>query len=290
MRRVVIDPTFAGWRAGARRLLEEGVEPREIVWEERGGAQGALEGLWEGDADSPSPDAMRAEDSAPGDTGARPSRFRVPRAFVEVGEAAACHRWPERWGLLYRVLWRVTHGEPKLMEVAVDPDVHRLRAMEKAVGRDVHKLHAFVRFRALEHEGETHYVAWFEPEHLIVERATPFFERRFPSMRWSVLTPDRCAHWDGHLLRFTPGVSRSAAPDADELESLWRTYYASTFNPARLRPGAMRSEMPRKYWKNLPEAELIPGLVHDAPARVRRMIEEQLREKPEKPRRGKRSA
>jgi uracil-DNA glycosylase len=31
------------------------------------------------------------------------------------------------------------------------------------------------------------------------------------------------------------------------------------------------SEMPKKYWKNLPEADLIPALIADAPARVERM-------------------
>ncbi|RYI31863.1 MAG: uracil-DNA glycosylase, partial [Acetobacteraceae bacterium] len=34
---------------------------------------------------------------------------------------------------------------------------------------------------------------------------------------------------------------------------------------------AMTSEMPRKYWKNLPEAELIPELIRQAPERARAM-------------------
>lgn len=276
MRRVAFEPSFAGWREAARGLLEAEVEPRETVWEPRGGEQGSLAGLWEA-APAGSPAA------------AAPSRFRVPRAFVGVAEAAACHRDTDRWDLLYRVLWRLTHGEPKLMEIAVDPDVHRLLRMEKAVRREVHKVHAFVRFRAVDHEGEPHYVAWFEPAHPVLERAAPFFERRFPSMRWSILTPDACAHWDGEALRFTPGVPRSAAPGDDALEGLWRTYYASTFNPARLRPGAMRAEMPKRYWKNLPEAALIPGLVHEAPGRVRRMVEEQFAARPARGRKGRKA-
>jgi probable DNA metabolism protein len=258
MREVVIDPTFAAWRRAARGALMQGVEPREVQWREAQDAQAAL-GL--------SREAGEGE--------ALPSAaFRVPRRFVELGEAAACHADPERWGLLYRLLWRQTHGEPRLMEVASDPDVHRLLRMEKAVRREVHKMHAFVRFRTVEHEGGAHYVAWFEPEHHVVERGAPFFAERFASMRWSILTPRLCAHWDGHALAFTPGVPRSQAPDEDRLEALWRTYYASTFNPARLRPAAMRAKMPKRYWKNLPEAELIPSLVHDAPGRVRQMLTE----------------
>ncbi len=56
------------------------------------------------------------------------------------------------------------------------------------------------------------------------------------------------------------------------MEDLWRTYYASTFNPARLRPQAMQSEMPKRYWKNLPEAALIPELMAAASVRTEAMV------------------
>ena len=46
-------------------------------------------------------------------------------------------------------------------------------------------------------------------------------------------------------------------PSGDPAEELWRKYYASIFNPARLKVGAMLKEMPRKYWKNMPETALI---------------------------------
>ena len=275
MRRVVFTPTFDGWRAAARRLLEDGADPRAVAWEEAGGEQCTLLGLTDDSADP-----------APADASAAPSpRFRVPRRFFELAGPAACHRDGERWALLYRILWRVTHGEPKLLDVATDPDTHRLLGMEKSVRRDTHKMKAFVRFRTVEHEGDTHYVAWFEPEHRIVERVAPFFAERFPSMRWSILTPERCVHWDGDGLSFALGVPRSAAPTEDALEGLWRTYYASVFNPARVKPTAMRAEMPAKYWRNLPEAELIAPLMRDAPARVRRMIDEQSRPREPKPKR-----
>jgi uracil-DNA glycosylase family protein len=61
-------------------------------------------------------------------------------------------------------------------------------------------------------------------------------------------------------------------PDADEVEPLWREYYAHIFDPARVKIRAMQAEMPKRYWKNLPEAELIPALIREAPARVETMI------------------
>ncbi|HTO05084.1 MAG TPA: UdgX family uracil-DNA binding protein, partial [Opitutus sp.] len=61
-------------------------------------------------------------------------------------------------------------------------------------------------------------------------------------------------------------------PTSDGMEDLWRTYYASIFNPARLKIGAMTAEMPQHYWKNLPEAQLIPSLIAGAEARTGAMV------------------
>ncbi|MDE2473231.1 MAG: UdgX family uracil-DNA binding protein, partial [Bradyrhizobium sp.] len=116
------------------------------------------------------------------------------------------------------------------------------------------------------------YVAWFEPEHHIVELTAPFFARRFADMPWSILTPDLCAHWNGHAVSFTPGVTRSEAPTEDRLEKTWRSCYASIFNPARLKVQAMRNEMPKKCWRNLPEASLIKPLIASAIRTTEAMI------------------
>ena len=166
------------------------------------------------------------------------------------------------------MLWRIAQGERALPQVATDPDIVRLGTMVKAVRRDAHKMHAFVRFRCVD---DIH-IAWFEPDHHIVEAEAGFFIRRFAALRWSILTPDASAHWDGTTLRIGPGGSRADAPPEDAGDELWRAYYASIFNPARLKPAAMRAEMPVKYWKNLAEARDIPRLMAEAPARVAAMV------------------
>lgn len=71
-----------------------------------------------------------------------------------------------------------------------------------------------------------------------------------------------------------------AAGTGRRFRELWDTYYASTFNPARVRTKAMRREMPGRYWKNLPETRLIPQLVAGAEARVRTMAEQELQPAP----------
>ena len=125
----------------------------------------------------------------------------------------SCIASPARFALLYRLLWRLRQNHD-LLDIATDPDVAEIAAMAKAVRRDEHKMHAFVRFREVGREQKSHFVAWFEPEHHIVELAAPFFARRFADMPWSILTPDVCAHWDGHAVSITPGVAKSEAPTA----------------------------------------------------------------------------
>ena len=256
MRELSFDGSFEAWKRTARDALLAGWPPEETHWVDRNSRQDEL-GFSE-------PDPPRPEDG--------PGRLRVPRAFMELAREAACHRDPERWARLYRVLWRLLQGEPHVLEVALDSEVRRLEEMAKAVRRDQHKMRAFVRFRAVPTEGGPWFVAWFEPQHHIVEANAPFFIDRFPGMPWSILTPECCAHWDRETLRFTPGVDRAAAPRHDAVENLWRTYYASIFNPARIKIEAMTSEMPRHYWRNLPETTIIPHLLAEAPARTATMV------------------
>ena len=197
----------------------------------------------------------------------------LPRRAGALIQSCVRHADPERFALLYQLVWRIHRGERALAEIASDPLVHRLEQMDKAVRREIHKMHAFVRFRRVEGEGGERFAAWFEPEHFVLEAATPFFADRFRSMRWSILTPLGSAHWDGTTLGFGPPARREDAPDGDPFEDGWRAYYESTFNPARVNPRMMASEMPRRYWRNLPEAACIPDMIRGAPARVREMIE-----------------
>jgi DNA polymerase len=91
-------------------------------------------------------------------------------------------------------------------------------------------------------------------------------------MRWSILTPYASAGWEDEKLTFGPGARRADAPPVDAANELWRTYFASIFNPARLKVKAMQAEMPKKYWRNLPEASLIPDLIHGAGKAAEEMI------------------
>ena len=249
---------FAEWRDHARRLVQADVPPDRVAWSEPGGASGSL--FSHGGRRAPAP---------PADA----SQPRASKAFLQLAQSAILHRDAERFALLYRLLWRLQRN-PRLMEDAADPDVRRIEELARTVRRDIHKMRAFVRFRVVyEPDGGEHYVAWFEPEHHILRANARFFVNRFTNMRWSILTPAGSLHWDGTSLSEGPPAQRGDAPAGDVAEDLWRTYYASIFNPARLKVGAMLKEMPRKYWKNMPEAALIPQLIAGAQAREAAMVD-----------------
>ncbi len=254
---------FQQWREAARRLITAAVPPEEINW--ISGGQPNLFGS-EGDAaERAALESAAAEPPAPA--------FTVPSQFIELARHVACHRDPNRWELLYRALWRLKHAEPYLLEIVTDSDVRRLMLMQKAVTRDLHKMKAFVRFRQAVLGDEEVFIAWHRPDHRVVRLAAPFFARRFNGMNWSILTPDESVSWDQHQLHYGPGATVADAPDSDALENLWRTYYASIFNPARVKVAAMKRELPVRHWPTLPETSLIPELLRTAHSRMDQMIE-----------------
>ncbi|MFM6830098.1 MAG: UdgX family uracil-DNA binding protein, partial [Novosphingobium sp.] len=239
------------------RLIRADVPPDGVMWESPADQRADL--FASGDALLPEPPAAA-------------SQPRASRAFLQLAQSALLHTDAERFSLLYRLLWRLQSNH-RLMDDKAEEDVRRVEDLARQVRRDIHKMRAFVRFRVVEEPEGERYVAWFEPEHHILRANAAFFVRRFTSMHWSILTPRGSIHWDGEALHEGPPAARTDAPSGDPVEALWGKYYSSIFNPARLKVGAMLKEMPRKYWKNMPEAALIPQLIAGAQAREARMVD-----------------
>lgn len=257
--RIVTLPTpddFDAWRDAARGLVADDVPPDAVVWQVGAEATDLFAAT--------APPEPRHDPTGPA--------LKVPRAFLDLARNALLANDPERFALAYTLLHRLRR-EPKLTDDHADPLVRRLEGLAKTVRRDIHKMRAFLRFREVEEDGASRFVAWWEPEHHIVRANAAFFVNRFAAMRWSILTPEVSLHWDGAALSEGPGASKADAPDGDPTEEVWKTYYASIFNPARVKVGAMLKEMPRKYWKNMPETALVPQLLATAQARESRMIE-----------------
>ncbi|NSY17695.1 UdgX family uracil-DNA binding protein [Neorhizobium sp. AL 9.2.2] len=242
------------WRDAARAYLAAGIAPDRVEWRTMDDTDG-LFGL----------DGNQLPEPVD-----KPVTQGVPPAFLKLAASVICHSDPTRFSLLYRMLFRMAHGR-NFLGMATDPDVVAANRMAKSIGRDYHKMTAFVRFKEIPLPegvaGRRRFVSWFEPDHFIIDRVAPFFQRRFNDMDWLIVTPRGSASWDGETLRTSDEPAEK--PDLrDDTDDLWRTYYANIFNPARLKVKMMMSEMPKKYWKNLPEAELIPGMIASAEASV----------------------
>lgn len=251
------EPQFESWRAEARRLLREGAAPEKVVWSQANEALSLF--------------SMDAEVT----TSTQALIPRVSPEFLANARLVSMARDDDRWALLYRLLYRMARGQHELMNDVVDNDVLKFNTLLKSVRRDLHKMHAFVRFKEVEWEGITRYVAWHRAEHPCLREGAEFFKRRFGDKPWSIFTPDESAHWDLKELSFTPGIPQHEFQVTDNFDELWKSYYSSIFNPARIKIKAMKAEMAPKYWESLPEVDIIRDLIRDAPSRLNRMAEKQ---------------
>ncbi|MFT9018349.1 TIGR03915 family putative DNA repair protein [Acetobacter malorum] len=255
--------SFSAWRPLARQCFLADRAPEEIEWR----CASAETTLFDTPLLAPTPK-----------NGAQPPVLRSK--CLALLRSILRHADQTRFALAYRILWRA-QTEPALASIATDPDIARALNMHKQVREDTHKMTAYVRFRehGVAQNGRRSFYAWFEPDHYVLPSVAPFFSKRFVDMDWVILTPKGSLAWNGETCAFSP--TPCAKPKlSDDIDQLWQTYYVSTFNPARIKTKAMLSEMPRKYWKNLPETQLIPQMLADAPARVAAMAAQQPRPAP----------
>ncbi|WGH79465.1 UdgX family uracil-DNA binding protein [Jannaschia ovalis] len=238
--------TEPAWRDAARRLAA--VRPADIDWG------------WE-DADAaffadPLPEA--------------PTDLTVPKAFPGLVRPLLSERSGRGFALAHALLHRL-QAQRGLLSSRADSDVAEAQRIAKEIRRDIHKMHAFLRFREVDAPGPRRaFAAWFEPDHRIEEATADFFVNRFGDMDWRIVTPEVTVTYRDGALDLV--ATDSLRPEAeDPLEQLWTTYYSNIFNPARLKVDAMRAEMPKKYWRNLPEARAIPDLIAGARAATLKM-------------------
>ena len=137
---------FDGWRKAARALALNGVHPSDVTWRVRGHA--------------PEPSAFLPEPPQ--------GTFNVPAKFIELAKSRSCIAIP--CVLPFSIACSggcAAHHD--LLSVETDPDMAQIIAMADAVHRDQHRMQASLRFREIGREQKSHYVAWFEPAHHIVE-------------------------------------------------------------------------------------------------------------------------
>jgi DNA polymerase len=286
MKRIPIEPSFAAWRRTARELLRQGAEPGSIEWVEVEGEM-AGEGESEAGRDARLPGAASAADAARCAESARSTAQTtvdtaaldalttappltapaIPRDLLAQLQTASCFRAPDRWALLYRVLWRWTHGERHVVDPA-DPDGAQLALRVQSIEHETDELLSFTRFRLRDPSmGLPEFVGWYEPRHDILKRAAARFAQPMGDSTWMLATPHGAVFWNGMLLRIDrcateedqqaaqavpPDVMAGEATTSEPAEALWLAYYASVVNalptPARL-----------SYWRTPPAGPPLPA-------------------------------
>jgi DNA polymerase len=191
---------WEGWRQAARRLVLAGIEPAELSWSVGGEAD-------------PPPDAS--------------GTFNLSRALVSLAALAFQAREPERFGLLYSLVWR-SHAGEKLLEDTEDPDLLLARRMALAVRADAHRMRTNLRFLPV--DDGARFLGWYAPAHFVLEANAQLLARRFPDLALSIVTPDRAAHWDGSALLFGSGLRH--AEDDEALQAWWARHGAALLEQA----------------------------------------------------------
>ncbi|GAB2873617.1 UdgX family uracil-DNA binding protein [Paraburkholderia jirisanensis] len=271
----VIEDSYQAWRAAALQALADNLAPETIEWRIEAPASASYEQavLDYGEG------ALTVRD--PQQAAPVGINVRISRDLAEQLKDAALFRDPQRWAFLYKVLWRWQHGD-RAVTSAADGDGMRLYRMAKTVRRDKHDMIAYVRFSPYQAKaGESsadapEFVSWYEPEHDVLAWSVQHFARRMGRLTWLITTPRGAAFWNGRAVHLTQRRAWSVdhRPDtADEAESLWLAYYRSTFNPARLNETALEQHMPVRFWKGLPEGQLIPAMISEAKSGAQRIAQ-----------------
>src|SRR4051794_30897567 len=109
------DSGFGSWREFAREALLSSLPPQEIDFQ---------------DDLFTAPRSLHLVPGCRERQGVPPAQAKphAPKSFLDDGLIAAHHRDPDRWNLLYRLLWRL-QTERNLLHIDVDPEVTQLRSL-----------------------------------------------------------------------------------------------------------------------------------------------------------------
>lgn len=196
-----------GWRKATRVLVLSGVPPEDVHW------------------------VIGSHPHDPGDVvPAGAGGFQVPRALVTLASLALQARDPDRFALLYRLVWRANAGD-RVLQSPGDADASRLYRLAYAVRAEAHRMRTLMRFLDVAEEGGHCFVGWYAPAHYVLEANAQLLARRFPGLIFSIMTPEAGAHWDGDSLRFGEGAGDFA--DDEALARWWRAHHPRLRREAR---------------------------------------------------------
>src|SRR5579863_8308010 len=145
-----------GWRTATRAHVLAGTPPETLDWSIGAPAE-------------PLPEAAFPQGGG---------SFGVPRALVALAAQAIQARDPDRFDLLYRLVWRAQAGEP-VLEQRDDPELSRARRLAHAVRAEAHRMRTHLRFLTPPDTEPTQHLGWYAPAHHVLEANAQLLARRF---------------------------------------------------------------------------------------------------------------
>lgn len=176
----------ADFQCSAQQLLAQCVAPEDVAW---------VCDAWEGDAIVPTPNRRR---------GSRLTGGIIPLSFLHMADLVVLHKDPDRFQLLYRLVWRMVH-EPELKDHPDDADLRRAKSMAHAVRRDIARLKGSLAFVAIVDDGGPVLCAWAAPVHHVLESVAAFL-CAFDGQRRVLASADKLALCQGGHCRMLPGT------------------------------------------------------------------------------------
>ncbi len=176
---------------------------------------------------------------------------------VWLSETAGCD------DLLLRYIRKVFDSSGDVSTDFADRDILEARNIALKVSREAEHLRQFVRFRKA---ADGTFYAPVSPIYNALPLAIPYFRDRFADQRWLIYDLKRQYgyYYDGQKAREIAFADGETPPgdelteeqmDADErqFQTLWKAYFDSMAIQERINPQLQRRQMPRRFWKYLPE-------------------------------------
>ncbi|WBW49589.1 TIGR03915 family putative DNA repair protein [Peptoniphilus equinus] len=152
-----------------------------------------------------------------------------------------------------QVIYGLYHHGPQYLQSAEHGAI-RYREIVKNYTAEAHSYKGLLRFMVIQ-DGVLY--APFEPENDLLVYVTPHFIRRMPNESFLIhdvrrskaacYAEGRCEILHVAELAVEIGASEQA------FQKLWKNFYDTVAIPARYNPNLMQSNMPKRYWRYLPE-------------------------------------
>ena len=172
------------------------------------------------------------------------TEYRIKTAFLNGNN--------EKYTAIFDYIVGTVKANADISENYSDKGVYAVYTLMRQVNAEAHRMKGFLRFSMMENGV---YYAKFTPDNDILTLIAPHFKNRYPNMPFIIHDIKRgvmIASYKGES-KTVSGIFDINAESADGYGKLFKTYYEAVFIKERENERQMRSCMPARYHKFMPE-------------------------------------